>query len=87
MVRLPRNEKQTYQLKFRPQIGPFGFDLGHDIYFQLYSRPEGYRNENYGLIRTVLPCLYYFPETYEMRYFWITRIVKKTQNKPSDVLF
>ena len=27
LVQLPRNEKQTYQLKFRPQTGPSGMTL------------------------------------------------------------
>ena len=31
MVRLLRNEKQTYQLNSRPKMWPIRFDLGHDL--------------------------------------------------------
>ena len=33
MVRLPRNEKQTYRSNTMPQMWPWNFDLGHDLEF------------------------------------------------------
>ena len=39
MVRLARNKKQTYQINFRPQMGPYGLTLAMTLtlYFQIWN--------------------------------------------------
>ena len=41
VVRLPRNEKQTYRLNFRPQMGPMGLTLTMTLTFE-FSRSNDY---------------------------------------------